>query len=89
MGAGIVPNIEAKPLSVEDLRLFAEKSGQLSQKWWPECVVLLSRIPKGPTGKPLRINFAERYSLPALDLGAHEQTLMWDARCEGGQETKA
>ncbi|KAH8062669.1 ligase [Aureococcus anophagefferens] len=39
----------------------------LDAKWAPETAVYAARVPKGPTGKPLRIKLAAKIGLPALD----------------------
>merc|ERR1711924_516744 len=72
----------AAAMSLSDFRCFLEIDGRLQQKWLPECLVLVSETPKGPTGKPTRINLADRYKLKPLDAEFPGQYSMWDARDE-------
>jgi hypothetical protein len=39
----------------------------LDDKWAPALTVFSARVPKGPTGKPLRIKLAQRLGVEALD----------------------
>lgn len=50
-----------------ELRNSIRDSGLLDDKWMPECLVCMAQIPKGPTGKPARIDLQKRLGLPMLD----------------------
>ncbi|NEQ64996.1 MAG: acyltransferase domain-containing protein, partial [Symploca sp. SIO2D2] len=52
--------------SLAALRQFALKQKELELQWLPECLVWMSAIPKGMTGKPARIGLAKRLSLPVI-----------------------
>lgn len=54
-------------LSIKELRSYAFKEGKLQNKWVPEMLVTMPNIPKGPTGKPARINLAKRLGIEPLD----------------------
>ena len=65
-------------LTLDELRGFGVSRG-LNGKWLPEALVTMNTIPKGPTGKPARINLAQKLQLPALrDAPDGEQTTSWD-----------
>merc|ERR1712032_925298 len=55
-----------KKLTIKDLRSWALKSERLQSKWMPEMLVTMPNIPKGPTGKPARINLAKKLELEPL-----------------------
>merc|ERR1712048_242159 len=58
---------EDKQLTVAELRSYAFKEGKLQNKWVPEFLVTMPAIPKGPTGKPARINLAKRLEIQPLE----------------------
>jgi acyl-CoA synthetase (AMP-forming)/AMP-acid ligase II/acyl carrier protein len=68
VGAAIVlpPENHSPRPSLEELRHFVAMQKELEPQWLPECLVWTSVIPKGPTGKPARIKFAERLGLPVI-----------------------
>jgi acyl-CoA synthetase (AMP-forming)/AMP-acid ligase II len=51
---------------LKDLRLWLTNKNGLAFMWCPEVVVIMPAIPKGPTGKPARINLASRLELETL-----------------------
>ena len=53
-------------VTLKQIRAAGMKSGALSSQWLPEVLVVLDAIPKGPTGKPMRIGLAEKLELPEL-----------------------
>jgi len=55
-----------KSLSIKELRTWCQKTDKLQSKWIPECLVRMPNIPKGPTGKPARINLAKRLEIAPL-----------------------
>mmetsp|Transcript_6442 Transcript_6442/g.15643 ORF Transcript_6442/g.15643 Transcript_6442/m.15643 type:complete len:580 (+) Transcript_6442:62-1801(+) len=57
---------EGKSLTIKELRTWAIKSEKLQAKWVPEALVTMPAIPKGPTGKPARINLAKRIQMEPL-----------------------
>lgn len=57
---------EGKTLSLKELRTWAVARDQLQPKWLPEALVKMPMIPKGPTGKPARINLARKLQLEPL-----------------------
>merc|ERR1712232_1046226 len=52
-----------KKLTIKDLRAWCMKNERLQSKWIPEMLVTMPVIPKGPTGKPARINLAKRLNI--------------------------
>ena len=64
VGAAVVLR-DGASLALEELRAFGASNG-LSVKWLPEALVTMNTIPKGSTGKPARINLAQKLQLPAL-----------------------
>ena len=52
--------------TLASLRQFLAIAAVLESKWLPECLVFVPSTPRGPTGKPLRIGFAERLGIPQL-----------------------
>eukprot|EP00440_Ansanella_granifera_P038163 gb/GFBE01041407.1/.p1 GENE.gb/GFBE01041407.1/~~gb/GFBE01041407.1/.p1 ORF type:complete len:581 (+),score=145.91 gb/GFBE01041407.1/:1-1743(+) len=58
---------DGKSLSIKELRSWCNKSDKLQAKWIPEMLVTMPAIPKGPTGKPARINLAKKLDIDALD----------------------
>eukprot|EP00403_Amphidinium_massartii_P041626 CAMPEP_0178439384 /NCGR_PEP_ID=MMETSP0689_2-20121128/36127_1 /TAXON_ID=160604 /ORGANISM="Amphidinium massartii, Strain CS-259" /LENGTH=578 /DNA_ID=CAMNT_0020061909 /DNA_START=55 /DNA_END=1791 /DNA_ORIENTATION=+ len=58
---------EGKSLTIKELRTWALKSEKLQAKWVPEALVIMpATIPKGPTGKPARINLAKKINMEPL-----------------------
>lgn len=55
-----------KSLSIKELRTWCQKAEKLQSKWIPEFLVRMPAIPKGPTGKPARINLAKRLNIEPL-----------------------
>jgi acyl-CoA synthetase (AMP-forming)/AMP-acid ligase II len=53
-------------LTLAELRKYAISVGMAS-KWLPMAAVYMPIIPKGPTGKPARINLAKRLGMQPLD----------------------
>jgi len=53
-------------LNIKDLRAWAIKMDKMQTKWMPEVLVTMPSIPKGPTGKPARINLAKKLDLAPL-----------------------
>jgi acyl-CoA synthetase (AMP-forming)/AMP-acid ligase II len=51
---------------LKDLRQWLTNKNGLAFMWCPEVVVIMPAIPKGPTGKPARINLASRLGLETL-----------------------
>lgn len=58
---------DGQSLTIKGLRSWAVSGDRLQGKWLPELLVRMPSIPKGPTGKPARINLAQRLGLDALD----------------------
>eukprot|EP00747_Dinoflagellata_sp_TGD_P169800 gnl/TRDRNA2_/TRDRNA2_199728_c0_seq1.p1 gnl/TRDRNA2_/TRDRNA2_199728_c0~~gnl/TRDRNA2_/TRDRNA2_199728_c0_seq1.p1 ORF type:complete len:590 (+),score=107.02 gnl/TRDRNA2_/TRDRNA2_199728_c0_seq1:64-1833(+) len=50
-----------------ELREFLMGRNLLADKWCPEVVVTMPEIPKGPTGKPARINLAKKLEMKPLN----------------------
>eukprot|EP00041_Stephanoeca_diplocostata_P027911 m.779038 g.779038 ORF g.779038 m.779038 type:complete len:1064 (+) comp23276_c1_seq6:299-3490(+) len=48
------------------LRTLMLQSKKISHIWVPECLVFIDELPKGPTGKPMRIGLAKRFGLKPL-----------------------
>jgi len=53
-------------LPIGDLREWLLNRNGLQSIWCPEVVVTMPAIPKGPTGKPARINLAKRLEIETL-----------------------
>merc|ERR1712023_580945 len=51
---------EGMKVGLKELRTWANKQEKLQAKWLPEQLVWMPKIPKGPTGKPMRINLAKK-----------------------------
>ncbi|MEM1168617.1 MAG: condensation domain-containing protein [Cyanobacteria bacterium P01_H01_bin.35] len=66
VGAAIVPVADQPKPTLAALRQFAMKEKELELQWLPECLVWMSAIPKGLTGKPARIGLAKRLGLPVI-----------------------
>jgi acyl-CoA synthetase (AMP-forming)/AMP-acid ligase II/Leucine-rich repeat (LRR) protein len=63
---GVPAKRSAAPVTLKQLRAAAMQGGALSARWLPELLVVVDALPKGPTGKPMRIGLAERLKLPML-----------------------
>merc|ERR1712048_388251 len=57
---------EGQNLSIKELRTWCQKCDKLQAKWIPEALVKMPSIPKGPTGKPARINLAKKLNMETL-----------------------
>ena len=57
------------------IRRAAGSNGLLSRRWLPEMLLMLPSLPRGPTGKPLRIGLAEAFQRPSLRTGTPMLTL--------------
>lgn len=57
---------EDMKVSLRELRTWASKQEALQTKWLPEQLVTMPQIPKGPTGKPMRINLAKKLGLEPI-----------------------
>lgn len=66
VGTVVVPKA-GKAVKIFDLRQWLMKEKVLQDKWCPEVLVIMKELPKGPTGKPSRINLAKRLNLLELD----------------------
>jgi len=58
---------DSQKVGIKELRSWCVESGKLQNKWIPEFLVTMPAIPKGPTGKPARINLAKRLELQPLE----------------------
>mmetsp|Transcript_76484 Transcript_76484/g.159129 ORF Transcript_76484/g.159129 Transcript_76484/m.159129 type:complete len:584 (+) Transcript_76484:109-1860(+) len=58
---------DGQKLTIKELRSWCVEDGRLQAKWIPEFLVTMPVIPKGPTGKPARINLAKKLDLPPLE----------------------
>mmetsp|Transcript_3073 Transcript_3073/g.7062 ORF Transcript_3073/g.7062 Transcript_3073/m.7062 type:complete len:583 (+) Transcript_3073:125-1873(+) len=58
---------DGKSLTIKELRSWCNKCDKLQAKWIPEMLVTMPTIPKGPTGKPARINLAKKLDLDPLE----------------------
>lgn len=64
---GVVCTVEeGKELTLAGLREWLMGRGILQAQWCPEVLCTMPAIPKGPTGKPARINLAKRLELEKL-----------------------
>merc|ERR1712032_187912 len=57
---------EGKTANIKELRSWCIKQERLQSKWLPECMVYMPVIPKGPTGKPARINLAAKLNIQPI-----------------------
>lgn len=57
---------EGQKVNLKELRSWAMKGDLLQNKWLPEQLVWMPQIPKGPTGKPMRINLAKKLGLEPI-----------------------
>eukprot|EP00729_Bicosta_minor_P004036 gene4036-6101_t len=67
--AGAEPSVVAAAedaFTLASLRQLLAATAVLESKWLPECLVFVPSTPRGPTGKPLRIGFAESLQIPQL-----------------------
>eukprot|EP00039_Didymoeca_costata_P014534 m.235480 g.235480 ORF g.235480 m.235480 type:complete len:983 (-) comp16046_c0_seq6:904-3852(-) len=53
-------------LTLESVRSFMLNHHFIQSKWLPECFIAMDFIPKGPTGKPMRIKLADKLGLPEM-----------------------
>ena len=67
VGVAVVSE-QGSDVSLAELRQAVASARLLSRRWLPEILVRLRALPRGPTGKPLRIGFAATHNLPALSL---------------------
>jgi len=58
---------EGMKVGLKELRTWANKQEKLQAKWLPEQLVWMPKIPKGPTGKPMRINLHQKLGLEPID----------------------
>lgn len=65
---------KARTVTLAQLRRVGSKSG-LSRHWLPEVLVIMAKLPKGPTGKPARIGLAEAHEIPVLSLSSSMKTI--------------
>jgi len=56
-----------KELKLFELRQWLMGRKILHDKWCPEVLVIMPDLPKGPTGKPARINLAKKLEIGTLD----------------------
>lgn len=71
--AGVVCTVEeGKSLKIGELREWLLNRNVLQAKWLPEVLYVMPAIPKGPTGKPARINLAKRLEMEPLEGEAKE-----------------
>ena len=82
-GVAVIVRPHHAPPTLRELRVCA--SATLSASWLPEVVVFVSRIPAGPTGKPMRIGLAKRLELPVLHDGTPDT---WECLA-GGEQSDA
>jgi len=66
VGVVVVLN-EGATLKLFDLRQWLMGRKVLQDKWCPEVLVIMPELPKGPTGKPARINLAKKLDVGTLD----------------------
>lgn len=57
---------EGQHVNLKELRSWAMKGEVLQTKWLPEQLVWMPVIPKGPTGKPMRINLSKKLGLEPI-----------------------
>lgn len=71
-------------LTLQDLRASALEQG-LSPQFLPELIIIMEKIPVGPTGKPARINLAGpqkcRYTMQPMRLG--DEQVVWRVDASG------
>eukprot|EP00746_Dinoflagellata_sp_MGD_P073205 gnl/MRDRNA2_/MRDRNA2_297227_c0_seq1.p2 gnl/MRDRNA2_/MRDRNA2_297227_c0~~gnl/MRDRNA2_/MRDRNA2_297227_c0_seq1.p2 ORF type:complete len:103 (+),score=18.83 gnl/MRDRNA2_/MRDRNA2_297227_c0_seq1:27-311(+) len=65
-------------LTLKQVREHLRKSCNFGEVWLPESLIRMAEIPKGPTGKPMRIGLASKIlGHPTLGRGVREFT-SWD-----------
>mmetsp|Transcript_114620 Transcript_114620/g.331184 ORF Transcript_114620/g.331184 Transcript_114620/m.331184 type:complete len:578 (-) Transcript_114620:246-1979(-) len=64
---GIAAVLKGEKVGIKELRSWCVEAGKLQSKWIPEYLVTMPAIPKGPTGKPARINLAKRLKIEPLE----------------------
>jgi acyl-CoA synthetase (AMP-forming)/AMP-acid ligase II len=57
---------DGQKLNIKELRSWCIEGNKMQAKWVPEFLVTMPAIPKGPTGKPARINLAKRLGVEPL-----------------------
>lgn len=62
----VVVRKEGMNVTLKEMRGWASRNEKLQAKWLPEMMVYMPTIPKGPTGKPMRINLAKKLSLQEI-----------------------
>mmetsp|Transcript_1458 Transcript_1458/g.2712 ORF Transcript_1458/g.2712 Transcript_1458/m.2712 type:complete len:584 (-) Transcript_1458:189-1940(-) len=62
----VVVRKEGMNVTLKEMRGWATRSEKLQLKWLPEMMVYMPTIPKGPTGKPMRINLAKKLNLAEI-----------------------
>jgi len=62
----VVVRREGMDVNLKELRTWARKNDRLQDKWLPEQLVWMPVIPKGPTGKPMRINLSKKLDLQPI-----------------------
>merc|ERR1712187_20836 len=62
----VVVQKEGQTVNLKELRTWAMKQEKLQSKWLPEQLVWMPNVPKGPTGKPARINLAKKLNLEPI-----------------------
>jgi len=58
---------EGQKVTIKELRSWCLEGSKLQNKWVPELLVTMPAIPKGPTGKPARINLSKKLNLETLE----------------------
>jgi len=66
VGVVITLKDDEKKLTIGDLKEWLLARGSLQSIWCPEVLVTMPNIPKGPTGKPARINLAKKLGIDIL-----------------------
>lgn len=62
----VVVRKDGMNVNLKELRTWAVKNEALQTKWLPDQLVWMPTIPKGPTGKPMRINLAKKLNLEKI-----------------------
>jgi acyl-CoA synthetase (AMP-forming)/AMP-acid ligase II len=68
----VVVQKEGMKINLKELRTWATKGERIQAKWLPEQLVWMPAIPKGPTGKPMRINLAKKLGLEPISVQPRE-----------------
>merc|ERR1719210_1941336 len=58
---------EGQKVNIKELRSWCLEGAKLQNKWVPEMLVTMPAIPKGPTGKPARINLSKKLDVQPLE----------------------